>query len=55
MEIKEENPSRSGLIFRERTLQTMEEDLGTVIEEGRLGGTGIGKALTEKIETLFTS
>ncbi|MBT3539614.1 MAG: DNA polymerase/3'-5' exonuclease PolX, partial [Opitutae bacterium] len=37
-------------------LQTLEEDLGIVIEEGRLGNIpGIGKALTEKIETLFTT
>jgi DNA polymerase (family 10) len=37
-------------------LQTLEEDLGTVIEEGRLGNIpGIGKALTEKIDTLYTT
>jgi DNA polymerase (family 10) len=34
----------------------MEEDLGEVIEAGRLGDIpGIGKALTEKIETLYTT
>jgi DNA polymerase (family 10) len=34
----------------------MEEDLGEVIENGRLGDIpGIGKALTEKIETLYTT
>ena len=34
----------------------MEEDLGEVIEEGRLGDIpGIGKALTEKIETLYST
>ena len=36
--------------------QTMEDDLGEVIAEGRLGDIpGIGKALTEKIETLHTT
>ena len=57
MEIKGENPSRFRAYFSgARTLQTMEEDLGTVIEEGRLGEVpGIGKALTEKIETLFAT
>jgi DNA polymerase (family 10) len=55
MEIKGENPFKVRAYFSgARTLQTMEDDLGTVIEEGRLGDVpGIGKALTEKIETLF--
>ena len=57
MEIKGENPFKVRAYFSgARTLQTMEEDLGTVIEEERLGDVpGIGKALTEKIETLFAT
>ena len=57
MEIKGENPFKIRAYFSgARTLQTMEEDLGTVIEEGRLSEVpGIGKALTEKIETLFAT
>jgi DNA polymerase (family 10) len=57
MEIKGENPFKIRAYFSgARTLQTMEEDLETVIEEGRLGEVpGIGKALTEKIETLFAT
>ena len=56
MEIKGENPFRYGRIRLVPTLQTMEEDLGEVIEEGRLGDIpGIGKALTEKIETLYAT
>ena len=57
MEIKGENPFKVRAYFSgARTLQTMEEDLGQVIDEGRLGEIpGIGKALTEKIETLHTT
>ena len=57
MEIKGENPFKiRAYSAGARTLQTMEEDLGDVIEEGRLGDIpGIGKALTEKIETLYTT
>ena len=57
MEIKGENPFKiRAYSAGARTLQTMEEDLGKVIEEGRLGDIpGIGKALTEKIETLYTT
>ena len=57
MEIKGENPFKVRAYFSgARTLQTMEEDLGAVIEAGRLGDVpGIGKALTEKIETLFAT
>jgi DNA polymerase (family 10) len=57
MEIKGENPFKVRAYFSgARTLQTMEEDLGTIIEEERLGDVpGIGKALTEKIETLFAT
>ena len=57
LEIKGENPFKVRAYFSgARTLQTMEEDLGEVIESGKLGEVpGIGKALTEKIETLFTT
>ncbi len=57
MEIKGENPFKiRAYSAGARTLQTMEEDLGEVIEEGRLGDIpGIGKALTEKIETLYAT
>ena len=57
MEIKGENPFKVRAYFSgARTLQTMEDDLGTIIEEERLGDVpGIGKALTEKIETLFAT
>ena len=57
LEIKGENPFKVRAYFSgSRTLQTLEEDLGIVIEEGRLGNIpGIGKALTEKIETLYTT
>ena len=57
MEIKGENPFKIRAYFAgARTLQTMEDDLGEVIAEGRLGDIpGIGKALTEKIETLYTT
>ena len=57
MEIKGENPFKiRAYSSGARTLQTMEEDLGDVIEEGRLGDIpGIGKALTEKIETLYAT
>ena len=51
LEIKGENPFKVRAYFSgSRTLQTLEEDLGTVIEEGRLGNIpGIGKALTERL------
>jgi len=57
MEIKGENPFKiRAYSAGARTLQTMEEDLGEVIEEGSLGDIpGIGKALTEKIETLYAT
>ena len=57
MEIKGENPFKiRAYSAGARTLQTMEEDLGEVIEQGRLGDIpGIGKALTEKIETLYAT
>ena len=57
LEIKGENPFKVRAYFSgARTLQTMEEDLGEVIDEGRLGEIpGIGKALTEKVETLYAT
>jgi DNA polymerase (family 10) len=57
LEIKGENPFKVRAYFSgARILQTMEEDLGEVISEGRLGEIpGIGKALTEKVETLYTT
>ena len=57
LEIKGENPFKVRAYFSgSRALQTLEEDLGVVVEQGRLGEVpGIGKALTEKIETLFTT
>ena len=57
LEIKGENPFKIRAYFSgARTLQTMEEDLGEVIGEGGLGEIpGIGKALTEKVETLYTT
>jgi DNA polymerase (family 10) len=37
-----------------RAIESLDEDLGTVIDEQRLGEVpGIGKALVEKVETLF--
>ena len=57
LEIKGENPFKVRAYFSgARTLQTMEEDLGQVIGKGRLGEIpGIGKALTDKVETLYTT
>ena len=57
LEIKGENPFKVRAYYSgARTLQTMEEDLGEVIAAGRLGDIpGIGKALTEKIENLYTT
>ena len=57
LEIKGENPFKVRAYFSgARTLQTMEEDLGEVIQSRKLGEVpGIGKALTEKIETLYAT
>ena len=51
MEIKGENPFKiRAYSAGARTLQTMEEDLGEVIEEGRLGDIpGIGKASPKRL------
>lgn len=57
LEIKGDNPFKirayqSGA----RALETMEEDLATLIAEGRLAGMrGIGSALVDKIETLHST
>ncbi len=55
MELKGENPFKiRAYSGGQRTLDTLEESLGTLIEEERLGDVqGIGKALTEKIITLY--
>jgi DNA polymerase (family 10) len=55
LELKGENPFKiRAYQTGQRALDTLEEDLGTLIEENRLGDVkGIGKALTEKIATLY--
>jgi DNA polymerase (family 10) len=55
LELKGENPFKiRAYQMGQRALDTLEEDLGTLIEEERLGAIkGIGKALTEKITTLY--
>ena len=54
LEIKGDNPFKiRAYQSGQRALDTLEEDLGVLIEEERLGEVnGIGKALTEKIATL---
>ena len=57
LEIKGDNPFKirayqSGA----RALETMENDLGQLIAEGKLAGMrGIGSALVDKIETLYAT
>ena len=55
LELKGENPFKiRAYQTGQRALDTLEEDLGTLIEENRLGDIkGFGKALTEKIATLY--
>ena len=55
LELKGENPFKiRAYQTGARTLDTMEGDLGDVIELGELGSIkGIGSALVDKIETLF--
>ncbi|MCZ6674740.1 MAG: DNA polymerase/3'-5' exonuclease PolX [Verrucomicrobia bacterium] len=55
LELKGDNPFKiRAYQSGQRALDTLEEELGTLIGESRLGEVkGIGKALTEKIETLF--
>ncbi len=57
LEIKGENPFKTrAYTTGARILQTLEEDLGTLVEDGRLGEIkGIGKALEEKIGELYTT
>ena len=57
LEIKGENPFKTrAYTTGARILQTLEEDLGTLIEENRLGDIkGIGKALNEKVAELYTT
>ncbi len=54
LELKGENPFKIRAYSNgARKLETLEEDLDTLIEEGTLGDVpGFGKALVEKIETL---
>ena len=55
LELKGENPFKiRAYQSGQRALDTLEEDLGILIEENRLGDIkGFGKALTEKIATLY--
>lgn len=57
LELKGENPFKiRAYATGARALETMEDDLGEVIGEGRLASVrGIGLALVEKIETLYAS
>lgn len=57
LELKGENPFKiRAYATGARALETMEDDLGEVIGEGRLASVrGIGSALVEKIETLYAS
>jgi len=55
LELKGENPFKIRAYENgARILETLEEDLGVLIEEGRLGSVkGLGDALVKKIETLY--
>jgi len=55
LEIKGENPFKIRAYQNgARALDTLEEELGVLIEEGRLGSVkGIGKALVDKIGTFY--
>ena len=55
LELKGENPFKiRAYQSGQRALDTLEEDLGTLIEEKRLGTIkGFGKALTDKITSLY--
>ncbi|TVP79244.1 MAG: DNA polymerase/3'-5' exonuclease PolX [Puniceicoccaceae bacterium] len=57
LELKGENPFKiRAYATGARALDTMEDDLGAVIGEGRLGSIkGIGSALVDKIETLHAT
>ncbi|MGC6425006.1 MAG: DNA polymerase/3'-5' exonuclease PolX [Lentimonas sp.] len=55
LELKGENPFKiRAYAAGARVLETMEDDLGAIIDAGELAGVkGIGAALVEKIETLY--
>ena len=55
LELKGENPFKiRAYSAGARVLETMEDELGEVIAEGRLGSIkGIGSALVDKIQTLY--
>ncbi len=55
LELKGENPFKiRAYQAGARALETMEEDLGSIIDAGELGSVkGIGAALVDKIETLY--
>ncbi len=57
LELKGENPFKiRAYSTGARALETMEDDLGELIELGKLSGMrGIGSALVEKIETLYAT
>jgi DNA polymerase (family 10) len=57
LELKGENPFKiRAYASGARALETMEDDLGEVIQAGKLGSIkGIGSALVEKIETLHAT
>ena len=57
LELKGENPFKiRAYSTGARALETMEDDLGELIESGKLAGMrGIGSALVEKIETLHAT
>ncbi|MDP4693552.1 MAG: helix-hairpin-helix domain-containing protein, partial [Opitutales bacterium] len=57
LELKGENPFKiRAYSGGARVLDTMEEDLGAIIEAGELGSIkGIGSALVDKIETLHST
>lgn len=57
LELKGENPFKiRAYSGGARVLDTMEDDLGAIIEAGELASIkGIGSALVEKIETLYTT
>lgn len=57
LELKGENPFKiRAYSGGARVLDTMEEDLGAIIEAGELAAIkGIGSALVDKIETLYTT
>ncbi|MEN8662795.1 MAG: DNA polymerase/3'-5' exonuclease PolX [Lentimonas sp.] len=57
LELKGDNPFKiRAYTTGARALETMEDDLGAIIEAGELSSVrGVGSALVEKIETLYTT